>query len=194
MDQQQEQQSHQQYTIIIDGKTNLRSKNACNALKRSVRAFLETCPTTTSTATSISTTSTSTQEALQTHQPFQEFAKPNFQLDFSIQENETITIKATQTKASIEKDKLKDKLNQLKQQRTQTVYGASSSSTNQAYKKLITMLNQQPNGAMLSKLIPDPKKLAESSPQELQMQTSLFESLPMNNQLKKLIVNYFNSI
>ena len=74
------------------------------------------------------------------------------------------------------------------------MYSSTPSGTSQAYQKLITTLNQQPNGAMLSKIIPDPKKLSESSPQELQMQISLFEALPMNNQLKKLIVNYFKSI
>lgn len=199
MEQQLQQQP--QYTIMIEGKTHLRSKNASIALKRSIRSFIKTTPP--------------TQNVLQSHQPFQDFAKHNYQLDFFLQPivvtdeastngtngttgitatNATITIKATQTRASIEKDKLKDKLNTLKQQRTQSMCASTASRTNQAYKKLITTLNQQPNGAMLSKLIPDPKKLSESSPQELQMQTSLFGALPMNNQLKKLIMNYFNSI
>lgn len=178
-----------EWQIILDGKHHLRSKNASSAIKRDIRALINTYHSNTSPE--------ELQDTLQTTQQLQKYATKDHSITFnvsSIDTANTVTLVIRQTQSSIEKQKLKEKLQQLQQQRSQTIHASTGNhSINKAYKKLITTLNQQPTGAMLTKLIPDPQKLSESSLQELQMQISLFESLPMNNQLKRLILNYFKS-
>ena len=188
------------WQIIIDGKQHLRSKNAGSAIKRRIRALIDNhqiLSSIGSTAASWQSTAASLQQKLQNTPQLQEYASDHYTITFNVAHStNTIALVIKQSQSIIDKKKLKDKLQQLKQQRTRTHTthtSSENSSINKAYKKLITTLNQQPQGDMLTKLIPVPQKLSEASPEELKMQTMLFESLPMNNQLKRLILNYFNS-
>lgn len=164
------------WSIVLNGKQHIKSKNAANVLKNKIRSCISN--------------NEITKEELE-KQNYESYAKEGYELLFSIEMSKQeiyVTIKEKETVTK--QKKLKQKLHMMKNKRK----GVNNlSSSEQSYQKLLNIINSQPNGKMLESIIPTPQKLAETPDTELNMQISLFKSLPINGQLKDLILNYYQS-